>query len=674
MKKKLILIITFALYFYLIPVLLLKLNFIIAIPFLLFTLLSINVGLFFTFILNKILNLNIYTLILFSSFLGLMIFTLTTLAWGQWGLKIDSTFLTTLYYSLSTLSFLQISRYIIYPKTKPDFKYKLNNFETIDLIFIVSLVVIHLYFVIIILNYYFIEYDSFTFWLTDAKIVYLTNFLRNSKNIINSVNYTSYYPLHSVYLFNLMGGLKEQYSAFITILFSAIASFLVYLSAINKNTLTKFLVGISLIIICLSYINNFSLIFLNYAEIISACFMVVFAILAIAKTSSAKELWIKIIVLSLILYAFNQIKYSHFYYTIILIVLYLILIDGKNLINLIKIKKRFNIKLLLSITIPFIILGILEYSKHHYFTSIWLYDSLDESPLPIAKDNPILKNDLSFTLKYLYTILKIINIKLQHVLIIYFAAIFIPLIKFKNLKNKNRILFIWLICLFLPASIILMYLIIQTDLSNMSINRYVTLSIYLLPLIFALVNLKLLNNVFSTRFYIIISTSIILFSFIFLAKTIPVNSSFHSGEYTDASDLENMSFAADEIKRKISAQDKILLVGAYSGYALADELINEPYKTFTNITPMLQYLRYFLFDYNFYGSYLLEKEEFKDFLLDTRPKLIGIILLKENKSKETLFREFFNIPEDNYINDINIIILKIEYTTDNKIKFIELDA
>ncbi len=294
------------------------------IPFIIYTLCAVNLGLGITKYFNQILKLTGYIQKLsFSGFIGLTSFSLIILTWGQFGGKIDSILLISIYSAISLISIYYINK----SKGLYNFKTGFSNLNGLDLINYTGLTLFIGLCILTVLNYYYFEYDNFSYWVTDSKIIYLTKYLRTTPDIINSVNYTSFYPLQSVFLFELFNDLKEQYAAFVTILYTAFSSFFVYSLCKSGQNTARFLTGTTLIIILTTFVYNEHLMFTSYAEtFVSAT--ILFFTYTLLQPITANQIPKKLLLVIILAFILFFTKYLNFYYSLVLTIIW-VLIDSK---------------------------------------------------------------------------------------------------------------------------------------------------------------------------------------------------------------------------------------------------------------------------------------------------------------------------------------------------------
>lgn len=624
------------------------------IAFVTFIILGINVGIFITNYLNTFLTTpNIICYGIYSFFFGSTAFTLSALSVGYLGLRMDGNTLIILLIIFSLFSFL--SQLKGQKEKLPPLK-----MDIVDLISYGGFVFFAVYSVFIILNYYFLEYDNFSFWVTDAKIIYLTQFFRTTPEIINSVNYTSFYPLHEVYLFNLMGDLKEQYAAFVSIIFPTFITLFIYSQNQIRNYGTKLLLTASLFLVNCSFVYNQTTLFTSYADTMSASLFAFITIL-ILKPVDRSNLFKKISVVLLLIYAFAQIKYFFFYYAIFLSIS-LIYVEWENLRAIFN-ERNFK-QHLTTFGLLFLGLAILESIKYYYFHVIWPFyelKSIDYLVQPLSTLNAY--SSLGFLGDYVSTAINIFFNKFNWLLLFFLLGLIYPF-TVKDFKFTKATVTLTILNILIPLSVFLMYTKNQRDLTNMSIIRYISLSLFLIPLlasaypirIYALKNKGLLSA--------IIGTLIVISTFFFLSTRNPIDGTFHTGRYKDSSEMSGYSQMADYVLDVIPQNENVVVVNNFSGYG-NNELPDAPKDYITNIDFDSRFLKYFLFDRNQIGAYMLNFEQFDEALRDSNVKNLAVIL---NKDYDPRYLEYFGLPIDMQVEGLTLYVFKVIQDGDN-IKF-----
>jgi hypothetical protein len=448
-----------------------------------------------------------------------------------------------------------------------------------------------------------------------------------------------------------MGGIKEQYAAFATLIYPAAISLFIYTTIPFRNRGTRILTATALLLINASFAYNQNLIFTSYSDAPAASLFAFITIL-ILKDCGKNDLIKKIQVVGIMLYAFIQIKYFFFYYSFFLLSAW-IFIDYRNFINYIQ---ESGIKKFLYKLFPFfIILITIEISKYFYFHTIWPYYQLKGAAFLVEPLSTLRTySSIDFFGDYISTALNILLNKFNWLYFIFILSIIFPFFYKQNNFNKSK-LSLYLLNILVPLSVLVLYTKNQRELTNMSIVRYVSLGLFLTPLILQYYPIKLYGLVNSKIFSPIIAASIILLTLFFLITRNPVDLTFHTGRYADSSELSGYADMAEYIKSTIPAEDKIVVVNNYSGYVF-DKDPNGPKDFMTNIDFDSRYLKYFLFDRNHIGAYMLTMDEFKEALKEDKVKNLAVIF---DKNQDERYYEFFGVENSDKIDGLTLYIYKV---------------
>ncbi|MCB1043513.1 MAG: hypothetical protein KDC35_11260 [Acidobacteria bacterium] len=128
-------------------------------------------------------------------------------------------------------------------------------------------------------KYFFTNWDHFSFWLTDAKLIYEGGELRHDLNVITKYHYTSFYPLHAVLCYWFMGRLAEQYASLFTLAYGFCGTVIAFSALRQCSSVTRSLGAALLIIMNVCLVANHYLLFTMYAEIIFAAMVAFFVYL-----------------------------------------------------------------------------------------------------------------------------------------------------------------------------------------------------------------------------------------------------------------------------------------------------------------------------------------------------------------------------------------------------------
>ena len=257
---------------------------------------------------------------------------------------------------------LVVSEIILAFKTSIKTEYK--KLERIDYVFWIVFVLFFGYCMFVINTYFFSPWDDFTYWLLDAKVIYEASKLRDSLRVLNLFNYTSYYPLHAVFIYNIFNRIAEQFASFFTVLYAALATIIIYRSNSNKPENTKILAVLLTLIVNMSFITNQMLLFCSYAEVVVA-FNIMLFLHFLIKDYNDKNYPSRVFLLLLTLLIVFLIKTNNLYYCLVLSILWLFY-DYRSI--------KDNLRSLISFKVIWflLILTIIAISRYYYTHKIFI--------------------------------------------------------------------------------------------------------------------------------------------------------------------------------------------------------------------------------------------------------------------------------------------------------------
>jgi hypothetical protein len=274
--------------------------------------------------------------------LGLLFFNFTVLSFGHLGFPVTGGALKL--YSLGVVVASIITLFAAYPTEGISRKVSaiwrdligeitrsLAGFNWINSLSALILIAYFLILAQVNRTHFFPAWDHFTYWLVDAKEIFLSGHLRTDGRISNMFSNSSYYPLHAVYLADWWGYPVEQVASCFTLLYAALASGLV-LSAAT-------VIAPSLIpgVVCGLLAVNFSLsgyLLTFYADPANSFFVTLFFICLINPIPQ-ERLAQRFCVLSASLIGLSLVKSTNIYYMALAVIIWL-LYDFSRRVNPIK--------------------------------------------------------------------------------------------------------------------------------------------------------------------------------------------------------------------------------------------------------------------------------------------------------------------------------------------------
>lgn len=558
---------------------------------------------------------NLYQILIFSLFLGQISFTLIILFLGHLGINISRNFIFLHYIILSLISLIYFS--INAHTISKEIQNKINiskQYFSNHIIFIIFNTFFFFLLTLIILNIWTPYWDHFTFWLLDAKSIYSETALRTTGNLMQNFSYSSFYPLQATILYHLFGDIREQYVSIITIFYGFIGSNIALFISSNKKDLKFIIYTIILIIVAtLTFVQGLTLSY--YADVIvSTCFSIFFWLLLNPKRIEIYQK--RVFLLSLLITVIGLIKHLNIYYSILLLIIWIVY-DYK----LIKQNyKKLNINKIILYLIPIIIL----------FISRWFYTNylLTTEATLINKTSKLLiikSTSLITYFQYTSDLIKLIINKYFLIILYIFGFL---LIFFNKKKYQVRNIFLIFAIFIFPSINIAQYIIRQKDLASESIIRYITTIFFTLPIFIKFIDNKFnINNyklIFTKFFYLITILVISILSFNkFNPRLTP-----HDGRYENSISLKEIANHSKKIKSIINNNNVIII-----------QPLNNKYSNM--YTPSIYY-RYFLSENYIGGQYMsYTQEKISDLLKINSPDYIFII------NPDNYLKEFFSITNNN---------------------------
>lgn len=179
-------------------------------------------------------------------------------------------------------------------KKIPFIKFLKSNNNWIDLVFVLLTSLSFFFIIQICLENYTQMWDSFTFWGVDSKYLFDNRQLRTIEfDLLSSNRYTSYYPLITFLSYFFMGGIFEQFSSLITILFAFLAFLMVFNLARNQSSIRgKLLSYTSFILVLSSFLSIQTVLVSQYADVF-ASFLLLLFVVVLLNGKQNKELYHK---------------------------------------------------------------------------------------------------------------------------------------------------------------------------------------------------------------------------------------------------------------------------------------------------------------------------------------------------------------------------------------------
>jgi hypothetical protein len=466
-------------------------------------------------------------------------------------------------------------------------------------------------------NDVYIHWDVFKFWGLDAKYIYEQNQLRDIifHTDVMIHRYTSFHPIYYSIIYDIYGGIYEQYASWINIYINLLALLLIYGYILDKGKIQKLILSAIMLIVSFAAIPIMKM-FSMYADITSAFLLLGFFLILVDATKKTPETyWRRIFLLLLIAISFYFIKSHFIYFTLILIVI-LVLFDWKFFSKqwTIIIRKRgywfaiFSIILLLSM-------------RFVYFSNIGGVSGrevVDPSFIFQAKSDSI----TSF-IEYFVELLEYMIHNSAYILGLWWLTL--CSILFVKQISKNYI-FIFLSSILIFLMPVASYTLRQFDLQSGSLPRYSAIVMYLFPLAISFVHIE--RDKWKNIVSMIIFVIVLFHVFLNIAWPMPLKEKFSISNGT----LQSVMTKYDQFTEQV-----IEITGPDARVLTADDISSDQV---TNMLVPSIFIQYFMM-YNSVGSqYIQPISRLYDYAIENNADYILLLSYANSFDHcETLFMQ-----------------------------------
>ena len=472
----------------------------------------------------------------------------------------------------------------------------------------------------------YFHWDTFTFWGLDAKYIFEQNQLRDlafhSDVIIH--RYTSYQPLYYSIIYDIYGGIYEQFAAWINIYINLLAMLLIYGYVRKKSVIHKFVVSASILIVsyaAISIMNMFSM----YADIVAAFLLLVFFLILVDETEKMPDTyWRRITLLLLIAISFYFIK-SHFIYFSFILTGIWVLYDGKFLSRKLSIlvrKKSFWLSI-----ISIIILLVMRFV---YFSNIGGVSSSEKVDSSFIFS--IQSVSINSLIEYLVDLLQYMIRETPYFLGLWWLTL-CSILFVKEINKKYIFIFSSAILIFLIP--VASYVMRQMDFQSTSLPRYSAMVMYLFPLAISFVYIE--NEKLKRITSVIIFSIVLCYVFLNIMWPMPLKEKFS---------LSNGTLQSAMTKYDKYAERVVNITGPDARILIADDL---PDETITNMKVPSIFIRYFMMNNSVGSQYLKATSSLYDYAKENNAD--NILLLSYANSFDHC--EDLLIMENDYLIDIS---------------------
>ena len=436
----------------------------------------------------------------------------------------------------------------------------------------------------------YIHWDTFTFWGIDAKYIFENNQLRDQAFHADVLifRYTSFHPIYHSIIYDLYGGIAEQFAAWINVYINFLAMFLIYLHVRKKSAIHKFIVSASIIIISYSALEVAYMLSLH-ADVLSAFMLLVyFLVLTNDAHRTLDTYWQRAILLLLLATTFYFIKSPFLYFSIILIGIWIVY-DSKFILD--------NLKKLIrnrGVVLSFLGVITLWMMRFLFFEKIGAASSMEKAASNFNIN--VQPTTLNSLLEYLVDLSQYMVDATPYLLGFWWLTLLS--IFFVKKLNKKYIYLVASTLLFFLLPIVA-YIARQTSFQSESLPRYTSIVMYLFPLVLSKIGFAQ-DKVRELGAYSIFGIAS-LFVFLNILWPMPLNEKFNLSEGTYQSEMTKYSKYAEHVVERTGSDARILI---------ADDMTNN--ITSNRAIPAI-FLRYFMIDNSVGGQFTIPTSNLGDY-------------------------------------------------------------
>lgn len=511
---------------------------------------------------------NYISFLLIAGFLGFFINTIIFFILGILG----ATFTSEFFIALILLStFLSICIFFATFKEKwLRFYTDKTNFEFVDFIFFILLLLISFLLIKICFENYFTNWDSFTHWAIDTKYIFQHKELRDSSFDLIRYSYLPFYPLMLSYTYFLYGRIVEQYSSLVTLFFSLWGVFVLFSIVIDvkKNSIFKSLLYVFSMLPIFSFYNIQNLLLTQYADVFCSTIILMYGIILFKKPISPAKYWKRVLLLFLL--AFSIFFTKTHYFSITLFLLFFVFVYDIQFI-LKNFPKILNIKIFIT--------GLLLISLFLIVNS-YAQQFLNKNSVLVETSGKLFFISRAQVL-YLVEMFKYLTRELS----LFFAFSFSFFILF--LRNERfyiyKNLFKFLFAILILSFPLFYYFIHMGTFVDMSLLRYLSLSFFLIPLLFIKIvePFKIEVGKLLKIFIVALFCCIPLSFYIGVLFNTRLSFNPHNGEYKDFIWQKDFNNFAEKVISITGDKSKIIIV-------------DKEYEFLSNMDVPVIYIRYYM--------------------------------------------------------------------------------
>ncbi|MBN1667558.1 MAG: hypothetical protein JW862_10735 [Anaerolineales bacterium] len=416
-----------------------------------------------------------------------------------------------------------------------------------------------------------ISWDTFTFWGLDARYIFEQNQLGTAAYHRDLMihRYTSFYPLYHAIIFDLYGGVFEQYAAWINVYINLLALLLVYWQVLPKSWTQKLGVTAALLVTASVAAANVYL-FSMYSDVLCAFLLLVYYVILLAgEDLTPADYGRRVFLLLLLALSFYFVKSPFLYFTILLTFTWL-LYDGRFLLRHYRqLAGQAAFWLALLIPLAFWLL------RENYFAGIPASPAEEGTNASFLLDFRVgsLKASVDYALRLVQFMISEAPFLLGLWWLALLSALFVK-------QAEKRYLFVWLSALLIFLLPLGSYMARQYALESGSLLRYAAIVMYLFPWVLGFVDFQAGN----------FSRLVAVLVFLLVASYVFLNT-FWSLPLAERFVLTDGSYASVMGKYQQYAADVVARAGLQARILIADDM---PEGAVNNMTVPAIFIRYYM--------------------------------------------------------------------------------
>lgn len=452
------------------------------------------------------------------------------------------------------------------------------------------------------------RWDAFTLWGLDAKLIFDFNRLRDSTfDVFGHFTNTSYYPIYYSIVYDIYGAIVEQFASWINVFINFLALLLVYSSVRQKRFLHKLFIVTVLIMI--SHVADQTVfMFSMYTDTLVAFLLLLFILILINNYEYTLDTYSRRMFLLLLLpVSFFFVKTGLLFVTYILLIAY-ITYDFKFLLNYKKV-------LIKRVDFWVVILAVVAiFQARSFYVSYTLHLQSIPSVSQLVPTQSVMDPTISSFYIYTKELFFWMIEKTPYLVGLWFLGI-LSVLKIKSIDDKKKFLYIYFLAAGLFFSFCMGYIIKQRSLLSGSLIRYTAITMYLSPLIFTYISIKISKK---KAFISTIVLSIGLGYFVFRAL-IPI-------PFFQAFTLSTGSYKVYLQQSSDFAKNVLSITGDDAKILIANDSLIDGNKQIGNMDLNTIYLRYFLMYNSVGGQYKRNNlDTFSNIMSQEKPNYILLL-------------------------------------------------